>query len=128
MPFLFPHFFFHISKENSSTRPPMSDDGSGDDINEQEEAEALGRIAHAIACYRSDASGEISRWEASAARLEAKRLKKKSGDGDGDVDDDPSVASLLCAAASERCFYTPTHRAHSTAHPTHPTPHHQTKP
>ena len=45
-------------------------DGSGDEqIDEREEAEALGRIAHAIACYRSDARGEISRWEASAARL-----------------------------------------------------------
>lgn len=45
-------------------------DGNGDEqIDEREEAEALGRIVHAIDCYRSDANGEISRWEASAARL-----------------------------------------------------------
>ena len=49
----------------------MSD---GDEqIDEREEAEALGRIAHAIACYRSDAHGEISRWETSAARLALRR-------------------------------------------------------
>ena len=47
----------------------MSDGNGDEEIDEREEAEALGRIAHAISCYRSDANGEISRWEASAARL-----------------------------------------------------------
>ena len=44
----------------------MSDEE--EQIDEREEALALGRIAHAIACYRSDALGEIQRWERSAGQ------------------------------------------------------------
>lgn len=66
--------------ENQNSHRPQGNDmsDSGDEINEQEEADALGRIAHAIACYRSDASGEISRWEASAARLASRSSSSNS--------------------------------------------------
>ena len=48
--------------------PDHNDNGMSEFFQDQEEFEALGKIAHAFRNYRTDAEWEITRWEYNYSR------------------------------------------------------------